>query len=137
MSEPTVLVTDSGFAPARAPETFLTLSEALCAKGESLAVEIALDEAPAALAADLARIDVIRIPFPAFSDGRGFTLARELRRLGFRGRLRAAGHIISDQYALARRCGFDEAEIPESLAERQPRHYWSAPEHHGYLDLLR
>ncbi len=137
MSEPTVLVTESGFAPARAPETFLTLSEALRADGEGLAVEIALDESPAGLSAHLARIHTIRIPFPAFSDGRAFTLARELRRLGFRGRLRASGQIISDQFRLARRCGFDEAEIPASLAERQPERLWMAPETHGYLDLLR
>ena len=32
--------------------------------------------------------------FPSFADGRGFTLARQLRLKGFEGRLRAFGHVI-------------------------------------------
>jgi uncharacterized protein (DUF934 family) len=67
---------------------------------------------------------MIRVSFPAFSDGRGFTLARHLRGLGYAGRLRATGHIIADQYAMARRCGFDEVEIADDLAARQPEAQW-------------
>jgi len=47
-----------------------------------------------------------------------------LRLMGYRGRLRAKGHVISDQYAMARRCGFDEIEISEALAARQPEADW-------------
>ncbi|MBS0124359.1 DUF934 domain-containing protein [Thetidibacter halocola] len=68
--------------------------------------------------------DLIRIAFPSFSDGRGFTLARLLRMRGYQGRLRASGHIIADQYAMARRAGFDEVEIDEALAARQPEDQW-------------
>ena len=64
------------------------------------------------------------ITFPAFSDGRGFTLARRLRVMGYSGRLRAQGHVIADQYAMARRCGFDEVEISADLAARQPEDQW-------------
>ncbi|MFN6951965.1 MAG: DUF934 domain-containing protein, partial [Albidovulum sp.] len=60
----------------------------------------------------------------AFSDGRGFTLARHLRGRGYTGRLRAKGPVISDQYAMARRSGFDEVEIPDELAQRQPAEEW-------------
>lgn len=66
----------------------------------------------------------IRIAFPAFSDGRGFTLARLLRLQGFQGRLRAEGHVICEQYAMARRSGFDEVEISDDLAARQPEELW-------------
>ena len=69
---------------------------------------------------------MIRIDFPSFADGRGFTLARHLRQAGFTGRLRAKGHIIADQYAMARRAGFDEVEISDALAERQPESHWQA-----------
>ena len=62
---------------------------------------------------------MIRIDFPSFADGRGFTLARLIRLLGFTGRLRAKGHVIADQYAMARRSGFDEIEISSELASRQ------------------
>ena len=67
---------------------------------------------------------MIRIEFPDFADGRGFTLARRLRLMGFTGRLRAAGHVIADQYAMARRAGFDEVEISDELAARQPEEQW-------------
>lgn len=67
---------------------------------------------------------MIRIAFPSSADGRGFTLARTLRLLGYKGRLRANGHILADQYAMARRCGFDEIEISDDLAARQPQEQW-------------
>ena len=67
---------------------------------------------------------MIRIAFPSSHDGRGFSLARHLRLLGYRGRLRANGHILSDQYAMARRCGFDEVEISDEMAARQPEDQW-------------
>lgn len=66
----------------------------------------------------------IRIDFPTFADGRGFTIAKRLRLMGYTGRLRAAGHVIADQYAMARRAGFDEVEISEDLAARQPENQW-------------
>jgi uncharacterized protein (DUF934 family) len=67
---------------------------------------------------------MIRIGFPNFADGRGFTLARLIRLLGFTGRLRAKGHVIADQYAMARRSGFDEVEVTAELAKRQPEEQW-------------
>lgn len=69
-------------------------------------------------------VAAIRVAFPKFSDGRGFTLARRLRARGFTGRLRAHGHLIADQYTMLRRSGFDEAEIGGELAQRQPEDQW-------------
>lgn len=69
---------------------------------------------------------LIRVTFPNFADGRGFTLARLLRIRGYRGRLRAAGHLLADQYAMARRAGFDEVEISQQMAARQPEAQWLA-----------
>lgn len=66
----------------------------------------------------------IRVAFPSSADGRGFTIARMLRLRGYRGRLRAFGPVIADQYAMARRSGFDEVEIPDDLAARQPQDQW-------------
>ena len=66
---------------------------------------------------------MIRIAFPTSADGRGFTLARLLRLRGYRGRLRAKG-VIAPQYAMARRSGFDEVEIDDALAARQPEALW-------------
>jgi uncharacterized protein (DUF934 family) len=35
--------------------------------------------------------------------------------------VRAAGHVLADQYAMARRVGFDEVEIDDDLARASPR----------------
>lgn len=76
------------------------------------------------LATPIEGAELVRIAFPGFADGRGFTLARRLRALGYTGRLRAKGPLIADQYAMARRVGFDEVEIPDEMAERQPATQW-------------
>ncbi len=86
-------------------------------------VEIASDTKPDALP-DVTGAELVVLAFPAFSDGRGFTLARHLRAAGYKGRLRAKGHLIADQYAMARRSGFDEVEISDDLAARQPADQW-------------
>lgn len=70
------------------------------------------------------RLALIAIRFPAFSDGRGFSLARRLRRAGFKGTLRVKGPIIADQWPYAISCGFDEVELPEASAQRQPGEQW-------------
>jgi uncharacterized protein (DUF934 family) len=67
---------------------------------------------------------MIRIDFPTSHDGRGFSIARHLRLLGYSGRIRAHGRVLADQYAMARRCGFDEVEISDDLAARQPEPQW-------------
>lgn len=68
--------------------------------------------------------DLIAIDFPSMTDGRGFSLARRLRDIGYKGRLRAVGKLIADQYAMARRVGFDEVQITADLAKRQPQDQW-------------
>jgi uncharacterized protein (DUF934 family) len=45
--------------------------------------------------------------------------------MGFAGRLRAHGPVIADQYSMIRRVGFDEVEIPDDLAARQPADQWA------------
>jgi uncharacterized protein (DUF934 family) len=118
-----VIVTDAGFAPDDFAEPIVPLA---ALDDAAVAVDLPNAADPAALAGRLSQLRLIRITFPAFSDGRGFTLARTLRRLGYAGRLRAAGPLIADQYAMARRAGFDEIEIPEALAARQPAAQWQA-----------
>ncbi len=65
-------------------------------------------EDPAVLAADLARLPLVAVRFPKFSDGRGFSAGRLLReRYGFTGELRAIGDVLLDQLQFLHRCGFD------------------------------
>jgi len=122
---PMTLVTDKGFGPDDWPHGFTPLQDLAASDAERpRAVDVPSDTDPAALAGRLAGIALIRIEFPSFSDGRGFTIAARLRRMGYRGRLRAKGHVIADQYAMARRAGFDEVEIDDGLAARQPEDQW-------------
>ena len=61
----------------------------------------------------------IAIRFPTFGDGRGISLAVLLReRHGFKGEIRAVGHLIPDIAQFLLRSGFDTAEItdPEQAA---------------------
>jgi uncharacterized protein (DUF934 family) len=94
--------------------------------GVALGVIVSNTTDPGALAAALPHLGLIEISFPAFADGRGFSLARLIRRAGFAGELRASGRLLADQYAHALGCGFDTIEIPDDIAERQDEGQWRA-----------
>ena len=136
-----VIVTDEGFRPDNWTADILPVGELTAEHpGPNLAVDVASDADPADLDGRLDEIDMIRVDFPSFSDGRGFTIAARLRRMGFQGRLRAKGHVIADQYTMARRSGFDEVEISDDLAARQPEDQWLARagwRAHNYRARLR
>lgn len=130
-----VIVTDTGFTPV-ADSTNPALAD-LCA---GTALDLAHTEDPATLAPVLGQLSLIRVAFPAFSDGRAFTIGRRLRMMGYTGELRALGPVIADQYAMARRVGFDAVEIPDTLAERQPEDQWKFRANwkaHDYQSRLR
>lgn len=69
------------------------------------------------LAEALHRAPLVAVDFPAFTDGRGYTLARLLReRYGYAGEIRAIGDVLVDQLLYMTRCGFD------ALALREDQH---------------
>lgn len=103
-----------------------TLPDALRLReyGQCIGVEISNTTDIAELAPYLDRLSLIAIAFPAFADGRGFSIARRLRLAGYAERLRAVGPLIADQFAYALACGFDEIELPDASAARQPEAQW-------------
>ena len=121
-----VIVNDTGFAPDDWTAKFVDLDGLAANDSDAVALDLASDAEPHSVATAINQIAMIRIDFPSFADGRGFTIAAQLRRMGFTGRLRARGHVIADQYAMARRSGFDEVEISDDLAARQPEPQWLA-----------
>lgn len=126
ISDMTILVTDAGFCADDWRHGFTPLSDLSAdSSARALAIELEPDADIDLLTGRLNEIGMIRVNFPGFADGRGFTLARLLRLRGFGGRMRASGHVISDQYAMARRAGFDEIEISKELAARQPEEEWA------------
>jgi len=120
-----IIVTDQGFAPDDWTGGFQTLAGTVAGAGcAGCALDLDPGQDIAENRALLLAAPMIRIAFASFADGRGFTVARTLRLMGYSGRLRAGPGLISDQYAMARRAGFDEVEIPEALAGRQPERHW-------------
>ncbi len=132
-----VIVSDTGFAPDDWTDGFVTLEDAA---NDVVALDVASDTDPDELIDRLGSAQMVRVDFPSSADGRGFTIARVLRLKGFTGRLRAKGHVLADQYAMARRSGFDEVEIDDALAARQPEDQWLARANwkdHSYQARLR
>lgn len=64
------------------------------------------DDALAAVLAAAGRSPLVAIEFASFTDGRGYSFARQLRAAGFDGDLRAVGEILRDQAFYLARCGF-------------------------------
>jgi uncharacterized protein (DUF934 family) len=82
--------------------------DALTARGGRLGVWLDSNEDPALIAADLKFFAVVAVNFPAFTDGRGYSIGRLLReRFGWRGELRAIGDVLRDQLFYLAQCGFD------------------------------
>lgn len=80
----------------------------LLARKGRVGVWLESSEEPEALAGDLARLPVIAVNFPKFTDGRGYSTARLLRdRYGYQGEIRAIGDVQRDQLLYLARCGFD------------------------------
>ena len=73
-----------------------------------LGVWLASHERPEELKGEVEKFDVIAVDFPKFGDGRGYSIAYNLRaRLGYVGELRAIGDVLRDQMFYMQRVGFD------------------------------
>ena len=99
---------------------------------------VRLEPADDPAAVSLEGVTRIDVSFPKFGDGRGYSIARLLReRHGYRGELRAVGHITRDLLFFMESCGFDafelrEGEDPraalasfEDFSHSYQRGYWS------------
>lgn len=131
----TVIVTDEGFGE----DSWTGGFAALGAANDAAALDVPSDADPGDIPL-CASLRMVRVNFPSSADGRGFTIARALRLRGYKGRLRAQGHVLADQYAMARRAGFDEVEIDADLAARQPQDQWEFRadwQAHDYQNRLR
>lgn len=115
----TVIVTDTGFTADDWAGGYIALGAA----NDATSLDVPSDADPDRIPL-CGRLRMIRVDFPTSADGRGFTIARTLRLRGYTGRLRARGHVLADQYAMARRAGVDEVEIDDALAARQPEAQW-------------
>jgi len=84
------------------------------AEAGALGVWLAGDAEPSEFAGDLPLLQLVAIDFPAFTDGRGYSIAVLLRsRYGYTGELRAIGEVLRDQFFFMIRCGFSAIQPPE------------------------
>jgi len=67
---------------------------------------------------DVARLAVIALAFPKFTDGRAYSAARRLREGGYAGEIRATGDVLLDQLPLMLRAGFTTFEITSAATIR-------------------
>ena len=104
-----IIVTDSGFAPYQPASQPLLMG-----------VDTVFSDDISALSA----IGIIHIPFASAADGRGFSLARQLRNLGYQGQIFAIGSLVCDQYRHARQSGCDGFIITHKQAEKMPEPFW-------------
>jgi len=73
-----------------------------------IAVWFSSDEQAKELKEDITRFSLLAVDFPKFADGRGYSIAYNLRsRLNFTGELRAIGDVLRDQLFYMQRVGFN------------------------------
>lgn len=88
-------------------QVWLAQKSALAARTD-IGVWISSDERPEQLKEDTATLPLVAVDFPSFADGRGYSIAYNLRaRLGFTGELRAIGDVLRDQLFYMARVGFN------------------------------
>ena len=86
---------------------WLAQRDGLAARAD-IGVWIGADERPEALKGELDKFAVVAVDFPKFTDGRGYSIAFNLRkRLAYKGELRAIGDVLRDQLFSMHRVGFD------------------------------
>ena len=120
------LLRDGRALDIAAPD-YPTLEELLASNSGS-SVTLAPDADLDALAPRLSGIKKIEVEFPKYADGRGFSIARQLRKThGFTGELVAAGPLLPDQYVYLLQCGFDAVRVdPDTYARQTPEEWRDA-----------
>lgn len=77
---------------------------------EAVGIRLPSDKLPKEVP-ELHQLALIAIEFPRFTDGRGYSIAKLLRREGFQGELRAIGWVLRDNLLYMERVGFNAFEI--------------------------
>ena len=92
---------------------YLQHRDQLLSRSGRLGLQVNGDDDLAALYAEQANVALIAVEFPTFRDGRGFSIARQLVRVGFAGEIRAVGDVARDRLAYMQSSGFNAFLIPE------------------------
>ena len=122
--DPWTHLSDEGALPSSGPVTvslkrFKNERDQLLTRDAPLGVRLKSEELAKEIGADANRLTMIVVELPYFKDGRAFSTARLLReRYGYKGEIRAAGHILPDQTFFLARCGVNSIEVkPQTRLE--------------------
>ena len=69
-------------------------------------------------------LPTVRLQVDGFADGRGFSVARQLRLLGFAGVIEVIGDLLPDQLPMAAASGLDAILIRAEHAKRCEENHW-------------
>lgn len=109
---PAAQVADGSILPL---PVWLAVREDAAIADKRIGVWLSPSDEPGELAEDVARLPLIAVQFPAFTDGRGYSTGRLLReRYGYKGELRAIGDVGRDHLFNLFHCGFNAFEIKAS-----------------------
>ena len=89
----------------------------LSARPGRLGVQLPNSERAEAIKLFLPNLGLIVLPFPSFTDGRSFSLARQIRGLGYKCELRASGSFLPDQLGFLTEVGFDSFAVSDRFPE--------------------
>lgn len=120
-----ILIRDGHVEDIRNAPTIVELDEFLTSNAPHENLRVSNDIDLEKIAFRLPHLKSIYVDFPSFSDGRGFSIARDLRqKYGFTGRLIADGNLIPDQYVFALQCGFNDVRLDEATINRHGESAW-------------
>ena len=94
------------------------------------------------LEADVAKLSLVVLQFPKWTDGRAYTQAHILRsRYRFGGEIRATGDVLVDMMPLLKRCGFSavalRADQDRGIAERQLSFFAARGHYQGDVNVTQ
>lgn len=99
--------------------------EGFLSSNRGTAVRLPADIDLSRITIQLPQIETILVEFTSFADGRGFSIARQLRKThDYKGLLIADGPLVPDQYVFALQCGFDAVKVDEATFDRQSESDW-------------
>lgn len=81
------------------------------------AIQLTTADNPEALLSALTHLHRVEVLFDDINDGRGFSVGRRLREMGFAGEIRATGRFLQDQIHYLSRCGFTAFALPAGTPE--------------------
>ncbi len=98
---------------------YLENKETLESRDGQLAIQVNGDDDLSVVLDNLDKFPLIAVDFPAFRDGRGFSIARLLNRAGYKGEIRATGDVGRDRIAYMERCGFTAIQISDEIYKEE------------------